>query len=210
MANDVLSRGKASSPRCTDGHCEIDIRWWQRANLLNPGMMFSCEWSQNRIAVAGLRVAIEENRVLMNYHNISERRAIDLAWTSCHFGGSRAWFRCPEVTCGRLAAILYAERNFVCRRCARLVYQSQREGLLGRAISRIEKSRHRLGWSRIGSILPIKSLKVCTGKHLMHFSKSMMAILKLRSLISLEHKMKLQIRWNPPKSHSSRQKSESH
>lgn len=154
MANDVLSRGKASSPRCTDGHCEIDIRWWQRANLLNPGMMFSCEWSQNRIAVAGLRVAIEENRVLMNYHNISglmrlrsERRAIDLAWTSCHFGGSRAWFRCPEVTCGRLAAILYAERNFVCRRCARLVYQSQREGLLGRAISRIEKIRHRLGWS---------------------------------------------------------------
>ena len=88
MANDVLSRGKASSPRCTDGHCEIDIRWWQRANLLNPGMMFSCEWSQNRIAVAGLRVAIEENRVLMNYHDISglmrlrsERRAIDLAWT---------------------------------------------------------------------------------------------------------------------------------
>jgi hypothetical protein len=69
-----------------------------------------------------------------------------LEWTPCNFGGSRPWFLCPG--CGRRAAILYAaslESGALCRLCAKLVYQSQREDPIARARRRAEKALARLG-----------------------------------------------------------------
>jgi hypothetical protein len=38
--------------------------------------------------------------------------AVLLEWTRCHYGGERAWFRCPVIGCGRRVAILYGGAIF--------------------------------------------------------------------------------------------------
>jgi hypothetical protein len=70
-----------------------------------------------------------------------------LAWTSCGFGGKRAWFVCPGGECGRRAAILYLDGRdrLLCRSCLDLSYPSQREDSLRRARRRALKARARLG-----------------------------------------------------------------
>jgi hypothetical protein len=68
-----------------------------------------------------------------------------LTRTRCHFGGTRAWFRCGR--CGRRAAVLYLAIGFgfACRRCLGLTYRSQSETVANRAISKARKLRVRLG-----------------------------------------------------------------
>jgi len=65
--------------------------------------------------------------------------------TPCNLGGSRAWFICPAVGCGRRVAILYGGSIFACRRY-RLAYASSREDAGGRATRRADRLRARLGW----------------------------------------------------------------
>ncbi len=69
-----------------------------------------------------------------------------LAWTPCNFGGSRPWFVCPGVGCGRRVAILYGPGpgQLLCRHCRDLTYQSQRTWELGRAERRIARAAARL------------------------------------------------------------------
>jgi hypothetical protein len=47
--------------------------------------------------------------------------------TPCHVGGSRPWFICPALGCGRRVAILYGGGIFACRLCFQLAYASARE-----------------------------------------------------------------------------------
>ena len=71
--------------------------------------------------------------------------AVRLERTSCHYGGTRAWFLCPTKDCGKRVAILYlGGAIFACRHCYRLGYQSQREAPYMRAISRAKVIRIRL------------------------------------------------------------------
>lgn len=58
---------------------------------------------------------------------------IPLTTTSCYYGGSRFWFRCPlmrgEIWCGRWVGVLYGVSGlFGCRYCLDITYASQREG----------------------------------------------------------------------------------
>lgn len=69
-----------------------------------------------------------------------------LEWTGLHFGGQRAWFRCPAQGCGRRVAILFGGLIFACRHCHKLVYACQREGDDDRAARRADTIRRRLGW----------------------------------------------------------------
>jgi hypothetical protein len=69
-----------------------------------------------------------------------------LEWTGLHYGGRRAWFRCPAKGCGRRVAILYGGAIFACRHCHRLAYLSQRESAGDLATRRADKLRQRLGW----------------------------------------------------------------
>jgi hypothetical protein len=73
---------------------------------------------------------------------------VPLSWTACNFGGERPWFVCPGAGCGRRVAILYGPgRYFLCRHCYDLVYESQRENAIYRALRRAQAIRERLGGS---------------------------------------------------------------
>jgi hypothetical protein len=60
--------------------------------------------------------------------------------------GSRAWFICPAVGCGRRVAILYGGSIFACRHCYQFAHASSREDAGDRATRRADKLRARLDW----------------------------------------------------------------
>lgn len=76
-----------------------------------------------------------------------ERRSfaipVRFAWTSCHFGGRRCWFVCPNCAarCGRL---FFAVGGIGCRRCLRVTYTSQRGDAIDRLNLRIAGLERRL------------------------------------------------------------------
>jgi hypothetical protein len=62
--------------------------------------------------------------------------------------GERLWFIYPGTGCGQRVALLYAPgRYFLCRYCYDLVYQSQRDNEMYRALHRAQGIRRRLGGS---------------------------------------------------------------
>jgi hypothetical protein len=76
------------------------------------------------------------------------KEPVPLAWTACNFGGERPWFICPGAGCARRVAVLYGPgRYFLCRHCYDLVYESQREDEMTRALRRAQAIRERLGGS---------------------------------------------------------------
>ena len=87
-----------------------------------------------------------------------------LTWTACNFGGERPWFVCPGAECGRRVAVLYGpERYFLCRHCYDLVYESQRDNAMYRALHKAQSIRKRLGGSaNMTEPFPQKP-KECTG-----------------------------------------------
>jgi hypothetical protein len=103
----------------------------------------------------GIIVQVQERQVLLSYRirrgdenwwDIEE--PVPLPWTPCHYGGQRAWFRCPGWGCGRRMAKLYlGGRYFLCRYCHNLVYESQREDDAARLLTKAQKIRQRLGGS---------------------------------------------------------------
>jgi hypothetical protein len=76
----------------------------------------------------------------------TESYAVRVVQTPCHFGGSRAWFLCPAVRCGKRVAVLFGGEVFACRHCYRLRYPSTREAAGDRATRRADVIRTRLGW----------------------------------------------------------------
>ena len=70
---------------------------------------------------------------------------ISLSKTAVHLGGHRSWFLCPG--CNRRLAALYYAKRFRCRHCHDLRYASQRDTPRFRAISRIQRTRKKLGGS---------------------------------------------------------------
>ncbi|WP_216597714.1 hypothetical protein [Loktanella sp. 3ANDIMAR09] len=71
---------------------------------------------------------------------------VQIDWTPCHLGGTRAWFLCPARGCGRRVATLYGGAVFACRHCHGLAYPSENESARDRAARRADKLRERLGW----------------------------------------------------------------
>jgi hypothetical protein len=153
--------GRHSSGRLTCEDCNsIDVRRWHRERRLTAGQYFSWGWTRDGEPSGSISVRSESNAVVLIYrwrsYGETERNAIEqrvpIAWTPCHFGGSRPWFRCSVYSggryCGRRAAKLYgAGKLFACRRCYRLAYASQHEAARDRGLVRAQKIRIRLGGS---------------------------------------------------------------
>ena len=137
----------------TDDHHALDVRRLQRDGVLTPG--YSCLWSWFRgdqeVCSIGIRSTSES--VVLSYRNRTGgdewqnmEYPVPIEWTNCHYGGRRAWFRCPAVGCGRRVAILYSGKVFACRHCYHLVYESQREDVADRIARRADTIRRRLRW----------------------------------------------------------------
>jgi hypothetical protein len=143
---------KDTAERCR----RIDIRDWQRRKFLRSGLGFSWGWwTREGSHVAAIHVQVQEGRVLLAYrlrHGGADWQDIEapvaLTWTHCHYGGQRPWFICPGEGCQRRVAILYgAGRDFLCRHCYDLVYDSQRQDHPTRLIAKAQQIRRRLGGS---------------------------------------------------------------
>jgi hypothetical protein len=147
--------------KTTTGECHsVDVRYLHRNGLLKAGGWFSLRWSRAGRETGSIRCAVIGNekpeRVILTYPHRSGprgeceevREPVALTWTACNFGGERPWFICPGAGCGRRVAVLYGPgRYFLCRHCYDLVYESQREDKMHRALRRAQKIREILGGS---------------------------------------------------------------
>jgi hypothetical protein len=148
------SSGRKSEHSCTNEHLSIDVRSWQREQLLLTGASFTSTWSRNGETIGNIGVRIMHKQVRLSYScqkNGGEKESLDypvqLVATTCHYGGERYWFICPAVNCGKRVAKLYlGDKYFACRQCYQLTYQSQRETKDDRASRRAEKIRAKLDW----------------------------------------------------------------
>jgi hypothetical protein len=147
--------------KTTTGECQsVDVRHLHREGLLTPGRWFSLRWSRAKREIGSIRCAVtgseKPERVILTYRHRSGsgrewedvREPVALTWTVCNFGGERPWFICPGAGCGRRVAVLYGPgRYFLCRHCYDLVYESQRENGMYRALHKAQSIRERLGGS---------------------------------------------------------------
>ncbi len=147
--------------KTTTGECHsIDVRYLHREGLLKPGRWFSLRWSRAGRETGSIRCAVlgdeKPEGVILTYRHRSGpggewekvREPVPLSWTACNFGGVRPWFVCPGAGCGRRVALLYGPgRYFLCRQCYELVYESQRENGMYRALHKAQAIRERLGGS---------------------------------------------------------------
>lgn len=138
----------------TDDCLHIDIRHWAREGLLAPGNSFDWRWLCDGADVASIHVEVNDDWLSINYRSrrpgATWKRIscyISVDWTDCHFGGQRAWFRCPATGCHARCASLYLRAGiFACRHCHHLTYESQRERQHQRLARKAERIRRRLGW----------------------------------------------------------------
>lgn len=134
-----------------DAQLPIDVRRWEREGLLRPGNSFVWCTPQTPQVYYVINVRVEASQVILMFRQRAQGEdwqevedSIGLTHTPCHFGGQRVWFLCP--VCQQRAAVLRCQQShFVCRRCARVPYQSQSQTQTDRAIDRAWKIRRRLG-----------------------------------------------------------------
>ena len=145
-----------SGCKSTTSECrQIDVRRWQRQGKLAAGQWLTCTWSRNSEVTGNISATVEMDRVILSYRHCrgddnwqQHKYPVLLDWTSCHYGGQRAWFLCPARGCGRRVAILYLGGSvFACRHCYQLSYNSQRDPPYMRALSRAQAIREKLGGS---------------------------------------------------------------
>jgi hypothetical protein len=133
----------------TNDSMPLDIRKITRAGLWVAGNSFSWQWLVNDRAVAGIRIRVDLQSMVLSYRikstdEVVEQR-VQTQTSPCHLGGERRWFTCPQ--CSKRVALLYAPgRYFACRECYGLGYAMQKEGAGDCAASRANKLRKRLGW----------------------------------------------------------------
>ena len=126
----------------------LDVRRWARKGMLRPGSWGGWQWARNG-DVASIQMRAEQDRVILIYRHRSggeEWKDEQYVRTPCNLGGSRPWFTCRAVGCGRRVAILYGGGIFACRHCYQLAYASSREDAGDRATRRADRLRTRLGW----------------------------------------------------------------
>jgi predicted RNA-binding Zn-ribbon protein involved in translation (DUF1610 family) len=112
--------GKMTVEQC----CSIDIRRWQRDNLLS-GSFFGWSWFNGKGETkASIGVKPKEDRLILSYQANDEPVEINVSYDETQTGfGTRKWFVCPS--CGGRCAVLYLKgKYFACRKCQNLNYRS--------------------------------------------------------------------------------------
>jgi hypothetical protein len=137
----------------TSSYHNLDIRSLKKDGLFKAKGQCSVHWSAGDKPTGSIGLNVARNRLGLTYRVKSQTSDwqklsydVDLEWTKCPFGGQRPWFRCPNRSCGRRALVLYLRHYFICRSCAELVYQCQRETALDRKMRRLDRLKKDLGW----------------------------------------------------------------
>ncbi len=135
--------------KCHQFH-SVDLAWLRRRNLLNSGQRSTITWSRTGHETGSISVDCQPEGVQLVYRHRSDadvwqdvREFVPFVETATAFGGRRQWFKC--LSCRNKCRILYGGAYFRCRRCYRLKYDTQYEPAFGRAASRAQKIRDRLG-----------------------------------------------------------------
>jgi len=142
-----------SGRSCTDDYVRLDVRWCKRRGYLWPGWSGTVQWSRRGERFAWVNMDAADDHITLRYRTCTggewqdKHYPVTVEWTLCHFGGNRAWFRCPA--CGRRAAILYGAGVFACQHCLNLAYKSQREAPHCRALRKAQSIHEKLGGTGI-------------------------------------------------------------
>jgi len=146
--------GRQSQNKLTDNCLIIDVRQWQRENLLVAGHSFDTSWSRGGNPIGNMGVSVASGYLTLSYNcqvNGGDWERLNypvrLQTTPCNYGGTRFWLTCPAIGCGKRIAKLYlGDKYFACRHCYRLAYPCQRETENDRIIRKAEKLKVKLRW----------------------------------------------------------------
>lgn len=138
--------------RCEHLH-RVDLAYMNRKGLLRRHSSGSLSWSRGgeptgRINYTVLPYALRLSYRYQGYGDTdwtSVEEDVAFSWTPTAFGGERRWLLCPG--CGRRCRLLYGGARFRCRRCQRLVYESQYEAPWERSLTQAQAVRQKLGGS---------------------------------------------------------------
>jgi hypothetical protein len=121
----------------------IDVRRWSRERFLVAGNYFGWQWSHDGQPTGNIGVRIGDGAawIYLGYScdgGKHQEHPVALARQSCHLGGRRVWFQCPN--CVRNVAKLYLRSGrFRCRHCHRLGYLIENQDYGQRMWMKIEK-----------------------------------------------------------------------
>ena len=127
----------------TQGRDSLDVRKWQQALLMTPGTRYEASWGRSGAAIT-VQVNTDSVNLIYRHGDTGQDYPVQVAWTSCNYGGERAWWLCP--CCGRRVALLYSGKVFSCRQCSGLTYESTRTAPGDKPFERADRLRQRLGW----------------------------------------------------------------
>jgi hypothetical protein len=134
----------------TSDYFQLDVRHWHREGRLTAGNVFW--WVERCLPTSFIRVQVERFLVVLargtrNWDGIytGPSQPVWVEWTPCHYGGKRPWFLCPG--CERRVAKLCIARQFRCRHCLDLAYESQHQSRKNRCLYVASKIRNALGGS---------------------------------------------------------------
>lgn len=128
----------------------LDIRSLQRAGYLTPGhshtIQLICENTESITAKTE-----SDNKLIITYRHGNNKAnnvtyKFRFEWMSCHLGGKRAFFLCPQ--CGRRVCLTYCVEHWGCRHCHDLSYACQGENAEDRHARQANKIRGKLGWKQ--------------------------------------------------------------
>jgi hypothetical protein len=123
----------------------------RKNGLLRPGGHGTLSWSRNGKQTGWIRYTVHPHSLELDYRT---RQTGEEEWTPVNehvpllrseqpFGGSRVYLGC--LRCRSRNLVLYGGSRFRCRKCLNLAYASQSEDIFGRAASRSQNIRKRLG-----------------------------------------------------------------
>jgi len=138
---------REGSKRLISSALELDIRKLKQDNLLIPGIQFDLTWIRNGNAVGGVTVRIYNEYLQLEYIDneyVHRNQQIDFAKTLCNYGGVRSWLRCPECGC-RFISLYTIGKEFACRKCHDLTYDSCNQSELDRIITKYNKAKAKIG-----------------------------------------------------------------
>ena len=139
----------------------IEVGRLHKEGVLQEGWRGGWAWWSDGERTADIVIHGGRDRIRLRYRvqagdtaPVDVDEAIALLWRPCPFGGERPFFRCPgcDATVRRLHG---AGTRFLCRRCHRLGYGSQREREHDRALRQANRLRARLGGEPgLGAAMP--------------------------------------------------------